>query len=82
MKATESRHVEPGVVAALAIQCKDPDSGEVGSFLFDGVDHRTQGTRISPVFNDLVDLFRWMGKDWKESVRLLGTQHYIRRPPQ
>jgi hypothetical protein len=45
--------------ARLAIQCHCPETGAEGSFLFTGESHRTPGSRVSPVFPGLVELFNW-----------------------
>lgn len=42
------------------VQCQDPETGKTGCWAFTGDDHRKTGTRISPVFADLADLFRWL----------------------
>lgn len=41
-------------------QCQDPETGKTGCWAFEGDDHRKIGTRISPVFDDLANLFHWL----------------------
>lgn len=56
-----------GTVARVAIQCVCPDTGEQGSFLFTGPSHRTRFTRVSPLFDDLYELFKSVGPlGWHE----------------
>lgn len=78
MQATEVRRVFKGTIAKLAIQCTDPDSGEVGCFLFTGDSHRIEGSRCSPVFDDLVPLFNWTKDNaWEE--RSIGVAMHYRK---
>lgn len=48
-----------GTICQLAIQCNCPDTGETGNFLFRGLSHREPGSRVSPIFEDLADLYAW-----------------------
>jgi hypothetical protein len=53
------RYLPKGTVARVAIQCKCPDSGETGSFIFTGESYKISGSRVSPVFPSLLDLYEW-----------------------
>jgi hypothetical protein len=49
--------VNTGTLADCAIQCIHPETGETGCWLFTAGNHRAKGTTVSPVFDDVVDLF-------------------------
>ena len=55
-----------GEVASLAICCNCPDTGEEGDFLFVGPSHRVKGTRVTPLYKDLQNLFNSIKTDWKQ----------------
>ena len=55
-----------GTIARLAIQCICPDTGEKGSFLFTGESHFNKGSRVTPVYEDLQELFSSVKPDWRE----------------
>lgn len=57
-----------GLTARVAIQCDCPDTGHTGSFLFSGESHRSAGSRVSPVYDDLSELFPAVRADWQEVV--------------
>lgn len=46
-----------GLISRLAIQCVCPDTGHKGSFLFTGESPKTKLSRVSPVYDDLTELF-------------------------
>ena len=56
-----------GLLARYCIQCPAP-SGQVGDFVFIGETHKS-GTPISPVFDDVAQLDRWMASNGWERVR-------------
>jgi len=45
-----------GLIARVCMQCTCPDSGKVGTFLYSGETWRNKGSRVTPVFADLVAL--------------------------
>ncbi|HSS99163.1 MAG TPA: hypothetical protein VLK33_19145 [Terriglobales bacterium] len=55
-----------GTIARVAIQCDCPDTGLTGSFLFTGESHKTKGSRVTPVYDDLAELFPAVKADWSE----------------
>ena len=55
-----------GLIARVAIQCDCPDTGHTGSFLFTGATHRASGSRVSPVYDDLAELFPAVRAEWRE----------------
>lgn len=69
-------------IANLAIQCT-ASTGQVGTFLFMGEDHRT-GRLVSPVCTDLVALLNWSvdndwtGMPWRQE-RPVGQYLFIKR---
>lgn len=67
MKATTIEK-PTGTLAYLAIQCTCPDTQQTGSFLFTGETHRNPDSRVSPVFDDCVELFQWCNANgWKRA---------------
>lgn len=56
-------HRHPWQEAGLACRCVDPETGKTGDWLFVGPDHRTPGTRISPLFPELSELCEWAKRD-------------------
>jgi hypothetical protein len=68
-----------GTIARLAIQCDCPDSGLTGSFLFTGESHKTKGSRVSPVYDDLAELFPAVKQDWVEVSCGNGAYGFIKR---
>lgn len=62
-----SRPLPRGLIARTAIQCVDPETGLTGSWYFSGDSCRAKGARVSPLFADLYDLFRWLvtAPDWE-----------------
>ncbi len=68
MKNTTIPHgpIFKGTIARLAIQCDCPDTGETGSFLFTGESHRAKGSRVTPVYDDLSELFPAVRAEWEE----------------
>lgn len=60
-----------GTLAQVAIQCNCPDTEQVGCFLFTTQSHRNKGTRCSPVFADLAELFLWAkANNWLQDSKL------------
>ncbi len=51
------------------IQCKDVQSGEIGSFIYS---NDRPFYALSPVFTDLVGLYTWMKENQWESARTVG----------
>lgn len=52
--------------ASVAIQCTDPETGTVGTFLFVGSSWSDVGARISPVFAGLPEAYQWAEQNqWK-----------------
>lgn len=71
MKTAAIPHYPPiprGLIARVAIQCVCPDTGETGSFLFSGESHRASCSRVSPVYDDLAELFPAVRAEWREVV--------------
>lgn len=67
-------YIPTGLLARSTTQCIDPDSGECGSWLFVGGDHRKPGARISPVFSDLLPFFKWADENgWDHVLGCYGT---------
>lgn len=57
---------EPKETASVAVQCTDPTSGRVGTFLFLGSRWSRPGARISPVFDGLTEAYAWAEQNqWK-----------------
>jgi len=46
-----------GLIARVAIQCDCPDTGLTGTFLYSGESHKNKQSRVTPVFDDLVEMF-------------------------
>ena len=66
-----------------AIQCPCPDTGIVGDFAFVGASYMMPGSRISPIFHSLTELFKWLkDKNWEENNRLAGEWGYERKTKQ
>lgn len=67
---TIPRHtpIYKGTIARVAIQCECPDTGLTGSFLFTGESHKTKGSRVSPIYDDLAELFPAVKAHWQEVV--------------
>ncbi len=57
-----------GLLASVALQCIHPTTGEGGDFLFSGDSHRDPDSIVSPVFNDLQELWDWARLNNWESV--------------
>ena len=57
-----------GTIARVAINCDCPDTGITGDFLYTGESHRTKGSRVSPVYDDLFELFPAVLTDWEEII--------------
>jgi hypothetical protein len=55
-----------GLIARLAIQCICPDTGQEGSFLYSGESHKTKHSRVTPVYDDLAELFPAVAQEWEE----------------
>lgn len=55
-----------GLIARLAIQCECPDTGKTGSFLYSGESHRNKQSRVTPIYNDLAELFPAVRQEWDE----------------
>ncbi len=69
MKTSVIPHSLPlprGLIARVAIQCTCPDTGATGSFLFSGESHRNKLSRVSPVYDDLAELFPAVRAEWQE----------------
>lgn len=49
------------MTAHVAIQCVHPETRQTGCWLFTGESHRIAGACVSPVFDDLANLFTWAG---------------------
>ena len=70
MKHNSVPHFTPifkGTIARLAIQCICPDTGVEGSFLFTGESHHQKLSRVTPVYDDLAELFPAVKADWEEA---------------
>lgn len=66
-----------GTIARLAIGCSFPETGETGSWLFTGGDHREKGTAVSPLFNDVAEACKWAALNrW----RSCGNAGFIYNP--
>jgi hypothetical protein len=65
-----------GLLANIAIQCTDPRSGQIGTFLFLGESHKDKDSIISPLCADSWALHRWC-KD--NGWRSIGNR-YIYEP--
>ena len=55
-----------GLIARVAIQCDCPDTGKTGSFLYSGESHRNKHSRVTPIYDDLHELFHAVKPDWQE----------------
>lgn len=66
-----------GTRAYLAIQCQCPNTEEVGDFLFVGDSPRIKGSRVTPIFVNLQELYNYIRKDWKEDG--CGASVFIKR---
>lgn len=64
-----------GTIARLAIQCDCPDTGATGSFLYTGESHRQRLSRVTPVYDDLAELFPAIRAEWER----ISDGVYIRR---
>jgi hypothetical protein len=47
-----------GLLADYCIDCTNPKTGKIGTWLFLGDSHKT-GEQISPFFPDLLPFFQW-----------------------
>jgi hypothetical protein len=57
---------KPGTVAKTAIQCTNQATGETGTFLFIGENHRDPLSVVSPTMDGIWDLFQWCKEhEWK-----------------
>jgi hypothetical protein len=55
-----------GLLASVAVQCADPKTGKVGSFLFTGESHKNESAVISPILPDTYALHQWcMANGWR-----------------
>lgn len=82
MKTTSIPHSLPlprGLIARVAIQCPCPDTGHIGSFLFSGESHAAAGSRVSPVYDDLAELFPAIRAEWDEVTPGNCGNGYTRR---
>ena len=82
MKNSDIPHPIPlarGLIARVAIQCICPDTGAEGSFLFSGPSHRASGSRVTPVYDDLADLFPAVRADWQEVTEGNCANGYTKR---
>lgn len=80
MKTATIPHKAPkGLIAQIAISCRCPDTGIEGSFLFSGETWRAKGSRVSPVYDDLAELFPAVCADWEQIVHGYGCISYIKR---
>lgn len=80
MKNTSIPHKSvKGLVARLAIQCVCPDTGVAGSFLFSGESYQQKGSRVTPVYDTLSELFPAVKADWQEVVPGNSGYGFIRR---
>lgn len=54
-------------LAQVAVHCTDPETNQVGTFLFIGDSWRKPNSRVSPVFPGLAELYAWAAiAGWKE----------------
>lgn len=80
MKIETIPHIaRKGLIARLAIQCECPDSGITGSFLFSGESHRNKHSRVTPVFDDLAELFPAVREHWQEIREGNASLGFIRK---
>lgn len=71
------RYTPNGLLCKIAVQCVDPETGIVGDFLFAGESHREKGARVSPVYDDLSELYRWMAASkYEHTSGYLSTSVY------
>ena len=61
------RKLYRGTICRVALQCRCPDTGERGSFLYAG-EVKDKGSRVSPVFSGAIDLFDWVHSGKWESM--------------
>jgi hypothetical protein len=71
------RKIPRGLHARSVIQCVEPDTGEIGCWLFTGDSHREPGSRVSPVFSDCLELFTWCRRN---NWRRYGLAGYLYEP--
>lgn len=57
-----------GLLASVAIQCTEPESGKTGSFLFIGDSHKGKDAAVSPVFADTMALHKWCSENGWRSI--------------
>jgi hypothetical protein len=48
-----------GLIARVAIQCKHPETHDVGTFIFSGESHKADGAAKSPCLPSVYDLAQW-----------------------
>ena len=63
-----------GLMVDIAIECTCPDTGKTGCWFFSGESHRNAGSRQTPIFADLGDLFHWAVRNRWEPIA--GTYRY------
>ena len=69
------KYIPTGLLAKYTIQCEFPETGETGNWLFEGDDHRKEGTSLSPFFKDLGEFFKWCyANEWEDSIT--GVKRY------
>jgi len=79
MKIQSVPHIaRKGLIARVAIQCECPDTGATGSFLFSGESHRNKQSRVTPVYDDLHELFHAVKADWREVTPGNCSQGFIK----
>jgi hypothetical protein len=63
-----TRYIPNGLLADVAVQCPDPETGKTGSWLFAGESVKASGARVSPVFIDCYELFQWALRNKWEGI--------------
>jgi len=57
-----------GLIARTAISCIDPKTGQLGSWLFSGDNIKDIDARVSPVFTDCYELFKWANSEGWQAI--------------
>jgi hypothetical protein len=60
---TPRKVYRPGTTAQVAVQCRCANTRKLGSFLFVGESHRNYDSRVSPVFDNVGELFAWCHRE-------------------
>jgi len=62
-----------GTICRIASQCIDPETGNTGTWLFSGQDHREKDSRRTPLFPDFYSLCRWIHDECPGTFTQVGA---------